>query len=288
MDDLRDYTEKLKRIASGTWEPLPGDVDDPIEEKRPPDPGKDDYRNDDQSISEHHQTAISTLERCGHLLASPSHRRRQLLLSIINHSIYALSDNTRRLLPAVATVWKSYQVLLRERDKATVLQVSKVLRAMCEFAASFLTRRFKEHIWPAIIDILRAQDVSLKKQLSHTDVEKSVEVTIMVTLLECLTTLSSYRDMVLPVVDQIITGCVEYLSAHRPAPIVKQCLLLFERLVILDEDLVLWELNLRWPQREIPDHTPSALPEFKTQAEFIYELIDSLREPTIRGNNGLM
>eukprot|EP01083_Nonionella_stella_P032629 89302_1 len=187
IDELEHYSNLLDGITPQTQpEEHKEDTEkDPFYRKRPDEP------TTEQALVE------KIMKRCMHFISSNVMETKYLSLCIMEQSVFVLSFRKKLLLPIIAQFWKSFTFVVAstdEEDKPIVLKGYDVLLVICDHCGAFIKRRFENDIWPTMKYNIRSNWKVVKKRLSNTDLDKTIEIKVINQILKCLISLLTVDD----------------------------------------------------------------------------------------------
>ncbi|KAL6061270.1 TEL2-interacting protein 1 [Balamuthia mandrillaris] len=202
------------------------------------------------------QMVMRILDRARHFAPSRSREVRLLVLSILQRGIILLSTDRRTLLPAVHEIWlplthrlhdyddeaneekKKKRITFRDEkqmkkkeDPAVKIKVLEVVATICEQAGDFVFHKFKEDVWPVLVQhLLPEQQRALAKELSMYSFAKQNESRFSSS---ASSSSASYVYMTSFKLQDVALECVEamvrhslrdYSSAQFKTEVVRACL----------------------------------------------------------------
>lgn len=217
----------------------------------------------DAPSSPYQSLVIDMMDRCGHFLSESDPIACCLVLSIIDEGVRVLQDARKVLLPLIHRLWPSLMHRLTVKNRPILAASIQLVTTLAECAGDFIGDRFVENVWPSIRSQLQSIDfyessaapvtrsmlllaVTKDSETEPGDVSvvtehhgrKTLEIRLVLAILECLCTVAKHSDTVASLVPEISKICSKFLSARAPLEIVHSTQKLFEALAVLNGDEV--------------------------------------------------
>lgn len=219
-----------------------------------------------KTVTPQQSLTIKILENIQYYISHKQPNIRLTALTIVELGIEVLSHNVGKLLPMIHTLWQPLTFRFIDHDHAVLLKSLQVMKVFSRYAKEFLSKKISEDLWPTFRDKLSSYhpknfeptsrqqfpsaaqyhqrkiqllSSSYQTQYSNSGTAALVTSTAFKTqlaILQCLTMLVGYTQLIIQDIRCIGATCLFYLSCHQPIQFQSQCIALFQQLIACDAD----------------------------------------------------